>query len=80
MYPAVPYNLHGICELHKIRQNELKKEKRKKLKQGKTLYGTLHLYKILYHRQQNCFLIRRHEPFKHPGKRVGHHVVYPLLL
>jgi hypothetical protein len=29
MYPAVPYSLHGIYELHKIRQNELKKEKKK---------------------------------------------------
>jgi hypothetical protein len=30
MYPAVPYNLHGIYELHKIRQNEVKKKKKRK--------------------------------------------------
>jgi hypothetical protein len=32
MYPAVLYSLHGIYELHKIRQNELKEQKKEKIK------------------------------------------------
>jgi hypothetical protein len=60
MYPAVPYNFHGLYELHK---NEIKwnKEENKKLKQGKTL-STEH-YSIMFQLRNRYWGCTRHFTF-----------------